>query len=992
MTDATSTTKAPAQTGRDYKETLFLPKTDFPMRAGLPKAEPTILQRWDDIGLYQRMRKEAAGREKFTLHDGPPYANGHLHIGHALNKILKDLVTRSRQSMGYDAPYVPGWDCHGLPIEWKVEEAFRAKGKAKDDVPPAEFVKACREYAAQWIDVQREEFKRLGVVGDWDNPYVTMDPPTEAIIVSEFLKFVESGQVYRGSKPVMWSPVERTALAEAEVEYHEHQSHTIWVKFPVVAGPKALEAASIVIWTTTPWTIPGNRAVSYGPSLKYGLYRVDAIEEGLEFQPWAKVGDHLVVADKLAEDVFRAAKVATAQRVSSVSTDDLGKAKLAHPFRGVAGTKKYFDFDVPLLAGDHVTDEAGTGFVHTAPSHGQEDFAVWMEHGLGQDNIPDMVDDRGAYYDHVPLFAGMRILRTEGKKAGQDGDANPAVIKALIEAEALLARGRLKHSYPHSWRSKAPLIFRNTPQWFIRLGDANESQSLRASALKSIERDVAWHPPSAKHRLSTMVSERPDWLVSRQRTWGVPLTLFVHKQTGEVLRDAKVNERIVRTIARLGVEAWRTVPTYKFLDGAYPAKDYEKINDILDVWFDSGCTHAFTLEPRKELPWPADVYLEGSDQHRGWFQSSLLESCGTRGRAPYSAVVTHGFFVDEDGKKISKSDPKSRELAPDKITSKYGAEIIRLWVAMADTTQDVRISDEILTNTVDSYRRIRNTVRYLLGALDGYSDKEAVKLAEMPGLEQWVLHRLSELDDIVHAAYKRYDFKAVFSQLFHFCTNDLSAFYLDVRKDSLYCDRPDAVRRRAARTVMHLCFERLTVWLAPILSFTMEEAWLSRHGDMDGSVHLQVFPETPNTWRNDALADTWSRLRVIRRVVSGALEIERREKRIGSSLEARPTVFLPRSEDRALIAHEAKRSNEPEDGFFADLLITSQVDVRADEPPAEVFTLEGVDNIGVVAGKAAGKRCARSWRVTPDVGTDQRYPDLSARDADAVAHWDALHD
>ncbi len=994
-------------TDRDYKNTLFLPHTDFPMRAGLPKAEPKLLARWKALDLYAKIRQASAGRPPFTLHDGPPYANGHLHIGHALNKILKDLVTRTRQMVGFDAPYVPGWDCHGLPIEWKVEEAFRAKGRAKDDVPPEEFVAACRAYAAEWLAVQSEEFQRLGVIGDWDRPYVTMDPPTEAVIVGEFLKFVETDQVYRGSKPVMWSPVERTALAEAEVEYHDHQSHMIWVKFPIVgyAGDPETNVFTkskthIVIWTTTPWTIPANRAICYGPKISYGLYEVIGRPE----ECWARIGDRYIVADALAAEVFDRARLRRdgydgldpdqVRRLGDVTADELGAMTCAHPLRGVEGAGGYYDFDVPMLAGEHVTDDAGAGFVHTAPGHGADDYQAWT--ASGRTEIPDTVGPDGAYYPHVALFAGKQILKLTGKKAGQDGEANPAVIAALVDAGMLLARGRLKHSYPHSWRSKAPLIFRNTPQWFIRLGDAADPGSLRAKALKAIDEDVTWMPASSQNRIRAMIAERPDWLVSRQRSWGAPITLFVHKETGEVLTDRKVNERIVRAIAKGGVEAWRTTPTRTFLDGDYPAEDYEKITDILDVWFDSGCTHAFTLEARDELPWPADVYLEGSDQHRGWFQSSLLESCGTRGRAPYKAVLTHGFFVDEDGKKISKSDPRSKQFVPSVITEKYGAEIIRLWVAMADASQDVRISEEILANAVESYRKVRNTIRYLLGALHGFTEDEQVEPDAMPGLERWVLHRLVEVDHAVRDAYDRYDFKAAFNAVFQFCTNDLSAFYFDVRKDSLYCDPLDAVRRRAVRTVMDACFDRLTTWLAPILVFTMEEAWLDRYPSEDGSVHIETFPETPEAWRDEALATRFARIRAVRRVVTGALEVERRDKRLGSSLEAAVSVVVADEADRAAFVHEAEAAGVTADVLLADIAITSQAELLTSPQAAQLaggdgFTLDDAPDVAVMCAKAEGRRCARSWRVVPDVGSDPRYPDLSARDALAVAQWDASH-
>ncbi|MGF1462794.1 MAG: isoleucine--tRNA ligase [Maricaulaceae bacterium] len=960
---------------RDYRETLFLPQTDFPMRGGLPKAEPQWLERWDRIDLYARLNAERANADTFVLHDGPPYANGHIHIGTGLNKILKDFVCRSKWMAGYRAPYAPGWDCHGLPIEWKVEEAFRAKGRKKDDIDPLDFRKACREYAQNWLDVQREEFKRLGVMGDWEQPYTTMDFASEAEIVRQFLAFKDQGLVFRGSKPVMWSPVERTALAEAEIEYQDHVSTTIWVRFPVAEGPETLKGADVVIWTTTPWTIPANRAVCYGPHIAYGVYEVTAMAEDLDFAPWAKPGDRLIVADALWPSVADAGFVTGFTRIGDASADALGAAILAHPLAAHPDAGAGYAYPVPLLAGDHVTDDAGTGFVHTAPGHGADDYAVWRAHGHSE--VPETVGPDGRYFDHVPLFAGEAILKTEGKKAGQDGSANKAVVSALIAANTLLARGRLSHSYPHSWRSKAPLIFRNTPQWFIRLGAADDPTSLRAKALSAVDA-TQWNPAQSINRIRSMVADRPDWLISRQRAWGAPITLFVNAR-GDILNDKAVDARILAAIETRGADAWFDTPASDFLGPDYDPSEWEKVTDILDVWFDSGSTHAFTLEPRG-LPWPADVYFEGSDQHRGWFQSSLLVGCGTRGRAPYEAVLTHGFVLDGEGRKMSKS--LGNVVAPNEVAIQYGVEILRLWAASQDYADDLRISDEILKTAVDAYRKIRNTWRYLLGALHGFSEAEALAPTAMPGLERFMLHRLAELDTTVREAYGRFDFKRVFSTLFNTLTGDLSAFYLDIRKDSLYCDRPDAERRRAARAVMGAYFDRLTVWLAPILSFTAEEAWLSRYPSEDGSVHLQVWPETPQAWFDPALADQWAVIRKLRRVVTGALEVARREKRIGSSLEANPTVYVA---DPAYL-----KALEGED--LADICITSQARLSQEPAPEAAFRSEDVADVGVVVDKAEGRKCARSWRITPDVGADPRYPELSARDADAVAAWDAARE
>ena len=969
MADAAETT------GRDYRETVFLPETPFPMRAGLPQKEPQILARWAEADLYKAMRAERqrAGAPLFVLHDGPPYANGAIHIGHALQKTLKDFVVRSRFLLGYDVDFVPGRDCHGLPIEWKIEEELRAKGRRKDEVSKAEFRQRCREYAAHWIDVQRDGFKRLGVIGDWENRYATMDYGSEAAIVAEFHKFVASGQLYRGSKPVMWSPVERTALADAEVEYHDHVSPTIWVKFPVTEGSDAARGASVVIWTTTPWTIPANRAISYNPDIAYSVYEVEAMEEGLEFEPWAKPGDRLIVADKLAADVMAAAKVAKHRRVEAVDCQGM---ECEHP---LANLDTYYGFAVPLLAGDHVTDDAGTGFVHTAPGHGADDYAVWLAHGHRE--IPDTVDPDGAYYPQVALFAGLKVLETEGKKAGKFGPANGAVMEKLIEAGRLLARGRMEHSYPHSWRSKAPVIFRNTPQWFIRMDEPVDTEALggrtlRETALEAIEA-TTFYPAAGKNRIRAMVESRPDWLISRQRAWGAPLAMFVDKETGQPLHDPDVDKRIIDAIRAEGADAWFNRPASDFL-GSHDPDRYEKVEDILDVWFDSGSTHAFTLENRPHTRWPADLYLEGSDQHRGWFQSSLLESSGTRGRAPYDSILTHGFVMDENGEKMSKS--KGNVVDPAKVIADSGAEIIRLWTAMIDYSDDCRIGKTILQTTSDAYRKLRNTVRYLLGALADYTADEAVELEEMPPLERFILHRLWELDGQVRAAYEAYTFQDVIRPLTEFCQNELSALFFDIRRDTLYCDRPDSMTRRAARTTMDAVFERLTAWLSPLIPFTMEEAWTTRYPDA-GSNCLRLIPQTPAEWRNDAEAARWAKVQQLTSVVTGALEVERREKRMGAALEAAPRVYV--SDPDLLAAFDGL---DP-----AEVFRTSQATLLEGEGPAGAFRLAEVPGVAVEPLKAEGRKCARSWKILPEVGSDPRYPDLSPRDADAVAAWDAQH-
>ncbi|PZQ50355.1 MAG: isoleucine--tRNA ligase [Rhodovulum sulfidophilum] len=944
----------------EYKDTLFLPRTDFPMRAGLPQREPGWLARWERIGVYDRLRAKT-GRTPFVLHDGPPYANGHLHIGHALNKTIKDMVVRSHQMMGHDSRYVPGWDCHGLPIEWKIEERYRAEGLDKDAVDTIAFRQECRKFAEEWVSIQREEFKRLGVTGAWENPYLTMAFHAEAVIADEFMKFLMNGALYRGSKPVMWSPVEKTALAEAEVEYHDHTSHTIWVPFAIVAGAEGeLAGARVVIWTTTPWTIPQNRAVAFSETIGYALYAVTEAAENAT----AKVGEKVILAEKLAEEVFRAAKVTGFEKLRAVAPEELRALTLAHPFRGIEGGAGEWDYDVPMLPGDHVTEDAGTGFVHTAPSHGDDDFQLGLKFGLP---MTYNVEPDGTYRADLPLFAGQAIITPEGK----EGPANVSVIKALHAAGALFAKGKLKHSYPHSWRSKAPLIFRNTPQWFAAIdrpledGLGNYGATIRERALASIADLVTFTPDSGRNRLRSMMETRPDWVLSRQRAWGVPLTCFVKKgarpeDADFLLRDPEVNARITRAFEAEGADVWYR-PGFKgeILAGLHDPEAYEQIFDVLDVWFDSGSTHAFVLRDRADgVPdGIADVYLEGTDQHRGWFHSSMLQGCGTIGRAPYRNVVTHGFTLDEKGMKMSKS--LGNTIVPAKVIEQYGADILRLWVAQADYTADQRIGPEILKGTADSYRRLRNTLRFLLGSLADFDEAERISPAQMPELERWVLHRLAELDGVVRDGYARFDFQRVFQQLFQFCTVDLSAVYFDIRKDSLYCDAASDPRRRAARTVMDLIFHRLVTWLAPILPFTMEEVWLDRFPSEDGSVHLEDFPHADGEWFDPELALRWEAIRKVRRVVTGALEVERREKRIGASLEAAPVVHVADAETAALLASVP----------FDEICITSGLTLAAGPAPEGAFALEDTPGIAVVPALADGEKCARCWRILPDVGT-----------------------
>ena len=964
MSDAADPETA-ADTGVDYKPTLFLPRTDFPMRAGLPQREPEWLARWERLRIYDRLR-EKRGRPPYELHDGPPYANGHLHIGHALNKVLKDFVVRAQQMLGQDSRYVPGWDCHGLPIEWKIEEQYRARGKNKDEVPINELRAECRAFAAGWVDVQRDEFKRLGVIGDWEHPYLTMSFDAEAVIAEEFMKFIANGTLYQGSKPVMWSVVEKTALAEAEVEYHDHQSHTVWVKFPVAAVAAAdAEEVQVVIWTTTPWTIPQNRAICFNPDLGHGLYRVTAAPEG----NWARTGDLYLLADRLAEDVMGRARVEAWEKVRAVSADELRTITCAHPLRAAGGGAGEWDFDVPMLPGDHVTDEAGTGFVHTAPSHGADDFEVGQKHGLPMTH--NVLED-GAFRADLPFFGGAVILDAKGR----EGDANRRVIDKLAEAGKLIARGRLTHSYPHSWRSKAPLIFRNTPQWFVAIdkpledGMGEYGATIRQRALTSIDRLVTWTPPSGQNRLRAMIAQRPDWVLSRQRAWGVPLTCFrrVTPDGVEVLWNDEVNRRIVAAFREEGADAWFAEGAKaRFLggvDGVDPDA-WEQVTDILDVWFDSGSSHAFALRDRPDAIWPASLYLEGTDQHRGWFHSSLLQACGTRGRAPYEGVLTHGFALDEQGRKMSKA--LGNGVAPQDVMKQYGADILRLWVAQSDYTVDLRIGPEILKGSADSYRRLRNTFRYMLGAL-GQGAHPPVAPADMPELEAWVLHRLAELDAEVRASYRAHDFQQVYGRLFQFCTGDLSAHWFDIRKDALYCDAADSPRRQACLWVMAQVFARLTTWLAPILPFTMEEVWLARHPGDESSVHLQDFPATPKDWRDDALAAKWSAIWRIRRVVTGALEVERRAGRIGASLEAAPVLHVEGESERAALASVN----------LAVLCITSGIVVSGEPAPGDAFCLPEVSGVAVVPAAAEGAKCQRCWRILPEVG-DQPDPNLCGR-------------
>ena len=955
---------------RDYRSTVFLPKTDFPMKAGLPQKEPGILARWQAEGIYARTRAARAGREKFILHDGPPYANGDMHIGHALNHILKDMVVRTQTLLGKDAPYVPGWDCHGLPIEWKVEEQYRKKKKNKDEVPAKEFRAECRAYAQSWVNAQREQLKRLGVCGNWDKPYLTMDFQAEATIVAELLKFAESGQLYRGAKPVMWSPVEKTALAEAEVEYEDITSTQIDVAFEIIASPIAdLVGAHAVIWTTTPWTIPVNQALAYGPDVDYHHYRapdgrrflvaVDLLEAFFDRTGLGPVAEDMegdVILSEYALGTYRGA--------------DLAGTVARHPMHHLGG---FFAEPRPMLAGDFVTTESGTGLVHMAPDHGEDDFDLCKAHGIG----PKFVVEADGRYREDWLW----LPRTDERSASvihpKFNAPEGPVCEDLRAADGLLAAtADYQHSYPHSWRSKAKVIFRCTPQWFVPMDKVidrdtprcaaeadiraaqGDGETLRQTALRAIA-DTRFVPDKGRNRIGSMVEGRPDWVLSRQRAWGVPITLFVDRKTGEYLVDPAVNARIVAAIREGGVDAWDEENAQALLGDQYQLDDYERVADILDVWFDSGSTHAFGLEsgrwPELTRPAgysgpPADLYLEGSDQHRGWFQSSLLESCGTRGRAPYKAVLTHGFTMDSTGMKMSKS--LGNTISPLDVMRDYGADIIRLWALSVDYTEDHRIGPEILKGVADQYRKLRNTFRYMLGALADFDDAERLPLAEMPELEQYMLALLGQLDATLRQAVADFDFNTYVRALSDFCNEDLSAFYFDIRKDCLYCDAPSDPRRRAYRTVLDTLFHALIRYAAPVLVYTGEEVWGTRYPG-HASVHLLEWPELPTA---AADMDKWAQLRGLRDKVNEAIEPLRREKVIGSGLAAQ--VNVPAAEVPAGTANAA----------LAELFITSTVSCSEDGAMEVTPT--------------AHHKCGRCWRHPPDVAEDG---DLCTRCDDALS-------
>jgi isoleucyl-tRNA synthetase len=934
----------------DYKDTVFLPKTDFPMRGNLPQKEPEIIAKWQEIDLYAKMREAGAGKEKYVLHDGPPYANGDIHMGHAVNKILKDVIVKSQTMMGKDSPYVPGWDCHGLPIEWKVEEKYRAAGKDKDEVDILEFREECRQFAQEWVDIQSAQFQRLGVSGDWANPYRTMTKRAEGKIVSEIHKFAKNDSLYRGKKIVMWSVVEKTSLAEAEVEYMDHKSVTIWVRFPIVKTLNPLlEGADIVIWTTTPWTIPSNRAIAFGKNVEYGVYQVKAVAEDSPVE----IGAKLVMATSLAADVMEHGKVTEFELLDTLAGSDAAGTICKHPLADLDAY--YKEFDVPMLVGDFVTDDAGTGFVHIAPDHGEDDFNLVRDHNMKKDfeiEITDNVTDDGKFREHVGLFAGLEIYTQKGKL----GDGNFAVLRELANVGKLVGKKSITHEYPHSWRSKAPVIFRSAnPQWFIAMDD---KEQIRAKALAAIK-ETKWYPPKGETRLSSMIENRPDWCISRQRAWGVPIALFLHKETGEMLRDEEVFNLIGDVFETEGADAWwKEGAAQRFLGEKYNAEDYTQVFDIVDVWFESGSTHAFVVEDTKT--WPcfegvgkqSDLYLEGSDQHRGWFHSSLLESVGTNGIAPYKNVLTHGFVLDEKGYKMSKS--VGNVVDPLKMMEQYGADIIRLWVMLSDYAEDIRIGKETLKNTSDLYRRLRNTLRFLLGSLNGFTTQERVDLSDerVPELERYMLHLLASMDADVRGYIENYEFGKLAKTLHDFCNAELSAFYFDIRKDRLYCDDPSSFERRACRTVMAEIFSYLSAWLAPILSFTAEEAWSLRPvGVFEEalSVHLREFPKAPKEWRDDALDGKWETIKEVRNSVLWSIEQGRAQKILASSLEAIPHIAFTEKQNSAF--------KNLSDQDIADIFITSEV----------VISDKILEDITVMIFVSEGSKCERCWKVLPEV-------------------------
>ena len=907
------------------KENINLPKTSFSMKANLPNKEPEILKVWEKMDLYKKLRESRSGKEKFVLHDGPPYANGHIHMGTALNKILKDIIVRFHQMDGKDSVYVPGWDCHGLPIEWKIEEQYKKNKKNKDEIPIKDFRLECREFAEKWIKIHIEEFKRLGVEGDWNNYYSTMSFDAEAQIVRELGKFLLNGTLYQGYKPILWSTVEKTALADAEVEYKDHISNTIYTSFKVEKTEKDfLKDCNIIIWTTTPWTIPVNRALAFKDTIKYSIIQMGNDTEHFKDK-------NIIIASKLIKKVSEECNFKDFKILREFDGSSFKNTICSHPLKNMG-----YNYDVPMLQGNFVTLEQGTGIVHSAPSHGPDDFNLCLKHGIKASNT---INDGGLYSDEIPFFSGMHIFKADSE-----------VIKKLSEHKSLLGNDKLQHSFPHSWRSKAPLVYRATSQWFISM----EKEGLRKKALKAID-DTAFYPERGRSRIRAMIETRPDWCISRQRIWGVPLPLFVSKKTNTPLKDPDVIENIAKIYEKEGSDCWFTDDPQKFLGKKYKKEDYIKTSDIVEVWFDSGASHSYVLEKRKDLMWPASMYLEGSDQHRGWFHSSLLESCGTRGRAPYNSILTHGFVVDGKGLKMSKST--GNVIAPEDVLKKYGADILRTWVAASDYSEDLKLDNSILDQHAESYRKIRNTFRFILGNLNDKKsnfDPNSKEIEKWPELERIILHQIFLLNRNFEIYFKEYNFHKLYKELVNFCSLELSAFYFDIRKDTLYCDDISSAKRKACINLLELILDMLLRWFAPILSFTTEEIFQIINQDHNSSIHLQKFPKIPINWKNEKLFQKWEKFKIIKKVVNAAIEIKRANKEIGSSLEADVKIYL--KEDYLKII---------KDFDLAESFITSKAEAKKMINDSNLFKLDEVEDVKVLVKKAEGKKCSRCWKIFP---------------------------